>query len=90
MERAAFERLRWRCIRRGMLEVDIALERFLAAEFWRLSEAEQEAFAALADHEDLQLWRWISGQEACEDARFLPLIATLQITVRPPDEIPRT
>ena len=29
MEREDYERLRWRCIRRGLLEVDIALTRFL-------------------------------------------------------------
>jgi succinate dehydrogenase flavin-adding protein (antitoxin of CptAB toxin-antitoxin module) len=78
MERAAYERLRWRAIRRGMLEVDLALGRFLEEDFGELPEAGQEAFAALADHEDLQLWRWISGQEACEDARFWPILARLR------------
>ena len=29
MERKDYERLRWRCIRRGLLEVDIAITRFV-------------------------------------------------------------
>ncbi|MDR3324222.1 MAG: succinate dehydrogenase assembly factor 2 [Zoogloeaceae bacterium] len=78
MERAALERLRWRCIRRGLLEVDIALGRFLDEEFGQLSEAEQEVFAVLADSDDLQLWHWISGQAECEDSRLLPLVARLR------------
>lgn len=78
MERAAYERLRWRSIRRGLLEVDIALTRFLDEEFGKLSEADQQAFAELADYEDLELWHLISGQAECEDARLAPIVAMLR------------
>ena len=78
MDRAAYERLRWRSIRRGLLEVDIALTRFLDEEFGKLSEAEQQAFAELADYEDLELWHLISGQAECEDARLAPIVAMLR------------
>ncbi|MDD3481336.1 succinate dehydrogenase assembly factor 2 [Azovibrio restrictus] len=78
MERAAYERLRWRSIRRGLLEVDIALTRFLDEEFEKLSEAEQQAFAELADYEDLELWHLISGQAECEDTRLAPIVAMLR------------
>lgn len=78
MERAAYERLRWRSIRRGLLEVDIALTRFLDEEFGKLPEAEQQAFAELADYEDLELWHLISGQAECEDARLAPIVAMLR------------
>ena len=47
MERADYERLRWRCIRRALLELDITLTRFLDAGFADLSEAEQAAFVDL-------------------------------------------
>ncbi|WP_303784301.1 succinate dehydrogenase assembly factor 2 [Azovibrio restrictus] len=78
MQREAYERLRWRCIRRGLLEVDLALTRFLDETFDRLSEAEQQAFAELADYEDLELWHLISGQAECEDARLAPIVAMLR------------
>ncbi|MDR1888649.1 MAG: succinate dehydrogenase assembly factor 2 [Zoogloeaceae bacterium] len=78
MEREAYERLRWRCVRRGLLEVDIALGRFLEEDFGTLSEAEQQAFVALADRDDLELWHLISGQAECEDARLTPIVAMLR------------
>lgn len=78
MQREAYERLRWRSIRRGMLEVDIALTRFLDERFDQLTEAEQQAFAELADYEDLELWHLISGQAESEDPRLAGIIAMLR------------
>jgi succinate dehydrogenase / fumarate reductase iron-sulfur subunit/antitoxin CptB len=79
MEHADFERLRWRCIRRGLLELDIALTRFLdGGEFHKLSEAEQQAFVELADMDDLELWHYVSGQAECEDARLQALVTKLR------------
>ncbi|MDR2625621.1 MAG: succinate dehydrogenase assembly factor 2 [Zoogloeaceae bacterium] len=78
MERAAFERLRWRCTRRGMLEVDMVLGRFLENTFGKLPEAEQQAFIELADYDDMALWRLISARDECEDARLAPIVAMLR------------
>jgi succinate dehydrogenase flavin-adding protein (antitoxin of CptAB toxin-antitoxin module) len=78
MERAAFERLRWRCTRRGMLEVDVVLGRFLEEDFGKLPESEQRAFIELADYDDMALWRLISDQEVCEDTRLAPIVAMLR------------
>ncbi|MGL5633426.1 MAG: succinate dehydrogenase assembly factor 2 [Azovibrio sp.] len=78
MEREAYERLRWRCIRRGLLEVDITLNRFLDEDFHNLSEADQQAFAELADYDDLELWHIISSQTECEDARLVPVVNMLR------------
>ncbi|MDR1647407.1 MAG: succinate dehydrogenase assembly factor 2 [Zoogloeaceae bacterium] len=87
MEAEAFNRLRWRCVRRGMLEVDIALTRFLDSSFATLSEAGQQAFAELADFDDLELWHLISGQKVCEDARLAAIVAMLRAPV---DSVPVT
>jgi antitoxin CptB len=70
MEREDYERLRWRCIRRGLLEVDIALTRFLDKGFDLLDAEEQKAFVVLADMEDHDLWHLISGQALCEDPKL--------------------
>ncbi|MDR2679119.1 MAG: succinate dehydrogenase assembly factor 2, partial [Zoogloeaceae bacterium] len=78
IEGADFNRLRWRCVRRGLLEVDIALTRFLESSFATLSRAEQEAFMELADFDDLELWHLISGQKVCEDARLAAIVALLR------------
>jgi antitoxin CptB len=78
MQRADYERLRWRCIRRGLLEVDISLTKFLDDGFQNLDEAEQQAFVELADMEDHDLWHLISGQAECDDPRLAPIVAMLR------------
>jgi len=64
MERADYERLRWRCIRRALLELDITLTRFLDAGFADLSEAEQAAFVDLVALEDHELWIWSAARRS--------------------------
>ena len=78
MEREDYERLRWRCIRRGLLEVDIALTRFLDEQFNDLNEEQQRAFVELADMEDHDLWHLISGQADCAEPRLAPIVAMLR------------
>jgi succinate dehydrogenase flavin-adding protein (antitoxin of CptAB toxin-antitoxin module) len=78
MQREDYERLRWRCIRRGLLEVDIALTRFLDDQFNALNEEQQRAFVELADMEDHDLWHLISGQADCADPRLTPIVAMLR------------
>ncbi|MCL2523835.1 MAG: succinate dehydrogenase assembly factor 2 [Betaproteobacteria bacterium] len=78
MERADYERLRWRCIRRALLELDIVLTRFLDNGFDQLDEEQQQAFVELADWEDHDLWRLISGQEETRDPRYAPIVARLR------------
>ena len=78
MERKDYERLRWRCIRRGLLEVDIALTRFLDDGFDKLDEAQQQAFVELADMEDHDLWHLISGQADICDPRLAAIVDLLR------------
>jgi succinate dehydrogenase flavin-adding protein (antitoxin of CptAB toxin-antitoxin module) len=78
MERAHYERLRWRCIRRGLLEVDIALTRFLDQKFECLSDDEQQAFAELANMEDHDLWHLISGQAEIDDPRLANVVTMIR------------
>ena len=78
MERADYERLRWRCIRRALLELDITLTRFLDDGFDKLNDEEQQVFVELADMEDHDLWYLISGQADCGDPRLAPIVAMLR------------
>ena len=78
MERADYERLRWRCIRRALLELDITLTRFLDKGFEQLTAEEQQVFVELADMEDHELWDWLSGKVECDDPRFAPIVATIR------------
>jgi antitoxin CptB len=53
------ERVRWRA-RRGLLELDIVLARFIDAHYSRLDEKEKLAFEALLDMPDNPLWDMIT------------------------------
>ncbi len=56
------ERVRWRC-RRGLLELDIVLGRFVDQRYAALDTAQQAAFDALLDIPDSVLWDMITGRE---------------------------
>jgi len=56
------DRVRWRC-RRGLLELDILLGRFVDAHYAKLSEAELKIFEELLDMPDNPLWDMISGKQ---------------------------
>jgi len=60
---AYLERVRWRC-RRGLLELDIVLGRFVEQRYAGLDQAQKEAFDALLDMPDTLLWDMITGREA--------------------------
>ena len=56
------ERLRWRC-RRGLLELDIVLGRFVEQCYATLDEEQRAAFDALLDESDTQLWDMVAGRK---------------------------
>ncbi|MBI4742865.1 MAG: succinate dehydrogenase assembly factor 2 [Betaproteobacteria bacterium] len=77
MEREALNRLRWRCTRRAMLEMDLLLGKFLDERFSGLSPEQAEAFVVLADMEDLELWPLVNGARECEDVVQAEVVALL-------------
>jgi very-short-patch-repair endonuclease/succinate dehydrogenase flavin-adding protein (antitoxin of CptAB toxin-antitoxin module) len=56
------QRVRWRS-RRGLLELDIVLGRFIDKHYAQLDEAGQQAFEALLDMPDNPLWDMIAGRQ---------------------------
>jgi antitoxin CptB len=57
------ERVRWRC-RRGLLEMDIVLGRFVEKHYASLSNEQKVAFDALLDLPDNEFWDMVTGREA--------------------------
>ena len=55
------ERVRWRC-RRGLLELDIVLGRFIESQYTQLDEAGRQAFDVLLDMPDNPLWDMVAGR----------------------------
>jgi antitoxin CptB len=77
MDDRALARLRWRC-RRGMLENDLVLTRFLDAEGEQLNEQEVETLMRLLDLPDGDLWDLLAGRREPEDRDFVPIVNRLR------------
>ena len=77
MDRAARSRLAWKC-RRGLLELDLVLERFLQRHGSSVGDAELELLCELLDHDDTDLWEIVSGRSERYDLRHAGLVARLR------------
>jgi len=70
-------RLRWRC-RRGMLENDLILTRFLDLRGQAITEPELAGLDRLLGLGDNELWDLLSGRQESDDAAVAPLLETLR------------
>ena len=70
-------RIRWRS-RRGMLENDLVLTRFLDASGPTMSEDEIAMLDRLLDLSDNDLWDLIAGRNESLDASVVPLLEKLR------------
>jgi antitoxin CptB len=77
MDATQLNRLRWRC-RRGMLENDLILARWLEARAGGVSEAEVAALNRLLELSDNELWDLLSGRSDRVDEELRPLLASLR------------
>jgi len=69
------DRIRWQC-RRGLLELDLVLAKFLDRHLENLSSARLAAFKRLLDYPDHDLWDLLNGKTAppdVESARIIKL-----------------
>ena len=80
-KQAELRRLAWRC-RRGLLELDIVLQRFVAQYYAGLSVAEISAFDAMLALPDNDFWALVSSENAqpinLESLAVINKIKTLQ------------
>jgi antitoxin CptB len=74
---AELNRLRWRC-RRGLLENDLILARFLDARGATMNVDEIAALARLLDLADNDLWDLLANRAEPEDAALRPMLAALR------------
>jgi len=69
-------RLRWRS-RRGMKELDVLLERYLAQRFPSATAEEREAFEALLELQDPELLAYFTGRAQPADPALRRVIARI-------------
>lgn len=74
---AEHDRIRWRC-RRGLLELDIVLDRFLQRELDGLSASDLDAFKRLLELSDNDLWDLVTGRMAAAEGPEAGLIERLR------------
>jgi succinate dehydrogenase flavin-adding protein (antitoxin of CptAB toxin-antitoxin module) len=77
-DRATEGRLRWRMMRRGLLELDLVFERFLERDFANLDDGQRADLERLLDYEDTDLWAMVSGRKQCADASLGFLVQRLR------------
>jgi antitoxin CptB len=70
-------RLRWRC-RRGMLENDLILTRFLDRRGEGITDQEVVALDRLLELSDNELWDLLAGRQEPVDAAVKPLLDALR------------
>jgi antitoxin CptB len=66
-------RLRWQC-RRGLLELDLVLERFLAKHGDRLQGEHLRSFQTLLNLSDNEIWDLVRGRTECRDAGLAEIV----------------
>ena len=77
IDQERMNRIRWRC-RRGMLENDLVLARFLEAKGPTLAEDEMAMLDRLLDFTDNDLWDLIAGRREPQDQDVLPVLLQLR------------
>lgn len=70
-------RIRWQC-RRGMLELDVLLLRFLDNGFDTLTETEQATFEELLTHTDPDIYAWLLGTALPKNEILKALVTKIQ------------
>jgi antitoxin CptB len=71
------ERARWRC-RRGLLELDILLGRFMDEHYATLGANELRQFEMLLNLPDNDLWDMIMQKQQAKDQSLQPVLRLLQ------------
>lgn len=72
-----FERARWRC-RRGLLELDIVLQRFMDRYYRQLDQHGLEQFERLLSLPDNDLWDLITARQVTTDDNLQQIVELLQ------------
>ena len=74
---ARVKRLNWLC-RRGMKELDVLLERFVADQHLALEQGEWPQLEEILRAEDDLLWDWLQNPGTVEDAADRRLLAQIR------------
>jgi antitoxin CptB len=77
MDRLTHDRLKWKC-RRGLLELDLVLERFVQRHAGALDAEELVHLDELLELADNELWDIVNGRSEVYEARLDGVVARLR------------
>jgi antitoxin CptB len=77
MDAVEAHRLKWKC-RRGLLELDIVLQRFLQAADFPREEGELAELNQILEYPDNDLWDIVIGRSDRYDAHLSQIVARLR------------
>ena len=77
MDHASRNRLKWQC-RRGLLELDLVLQRFLDRAAASLTDEELQGLREVLETEDNDLWDIVNGRSERFDSRHRSIIERLR------------
>lgn len=72
------DKLRWRC-RRGTLELDLLLARYLEFGYFKAAKAQRRAFERLLACEDSLLLRLFTSDDQPDDPELRAIVAEIRI-----------
>jgi len=70
-------RLRWSC-RRGLLELDLILARFLDRHFDEMDVEQRDILGELLEHSDNDLLDWVMGRQEPPDPRYRSVVELMR------------
>ncbi|KGP63856.1 hypothetical protein EP47_12575 [Legionella norrlandica] len=70
-------RLIWKC-RRGMLELDLILQRFVRNKLHQLTKKQLKAFDDLLNCHDPELFAWFMGHEVPQDEESAEIVSLIK------------
>ena len=79
---AEIQRLRWQC-RRGMLELDLLLNRFLDQGYAQLSEEARADFVRMLGEQDQSLFDWLMNQVEPPESAYASLVKRIRDAALP-------
>lgn len=81
VDEVELKRIVWRS-RRGLLELDLQLERFVAEVLPQLNDAELVDYRELLQSPDNDLLDYLNGRSECPTPRLWPIIARIRAAQR--------
>lgn len=74
-------KIKWQC-RRGMLELDLILNRFISTHLEQLNSKQLSAFEQLLTYPDPDIYCWLMGEQVPFEQELIDIVTFIQLQYR--------